>query len=1107
MDKFTANYCYSNSNFIISNLPNNQKVTPYTNIIHIVQNLVTRGNPTIASKFLRDALGLERDYLDSIKQVKFISQDKLNWKQTIKGDVTNDDYPAEQFYNDLDHILNRISFIRNLTVAEYPISDILPNTKQVFNKQMVDFYIPLIKTVIEVDGSGHKRQAVLDRKRDSALTRAGIKVVRINTSNIRNKDYEQFKNEFRDIYRNYKNAIEDYYNYLNIDPSDFDTQVKLTAIARLQVLVLELIDRDVLSFKSKTWHFNLTNNNLGKCLELALKDLQIWIGHIAALFNMNIDMPHIRINILEKDSEITPDDNGINIDIDLYKRWDDSIKQANVYHIRTDFEDDANYFSVKVNEPVVYSLKVEMHKQSLEFLLENLFGFERFNEGQLEIIINSLNGEDTVGLLPTGGGKSLTYQLCVMLQPALSFVVVPIKSLMFDQINNINNKNHITHASFTNGDLTPDEADKRLRDFANGKYFFLIISPERFQSKKFREELSLVNVSKALSYAVIDEVHCLSEWGHDFRTSYLVLANTIRKYAPSTRFLALTATASSKVLKDVMTELEIESSNVITISNFTRKELTFNILKVNKASKKNSLIEYIKSVSMEQNIENTKGASIVFTQTVDGPAGCYDLSHFINSSTGLQTGFYSGRPPKAFSNGIFLRYKDEIQESFMNDEIDVLVATKAFGMGIDKGNIRNTIHYGIPNSLESFYQEAGRAGRDRKKSNCVVVYSPDQLDKEQQQNIFGIKTSVALLEKEKRKVNGDLNTLLFFLSTNLKDIEDEVEQIYKFYLSHLNTNEETTILLDYHNDRDRELYEKSIYRLALLGVVEDWTLDWKSRQVQVVIVNWTEDTVINKLSTHIQKYDYMFTLKKGEKIPEHYAEIIEHYYKDNGHFLKKILFVLLKWYNDNVIYSRKRSLLLMKEYADDFTDSESLQRKIEVYFKRNDDVYLLEQIVAEKDRLRDWAKIFYVQEEGKADQPRALSTFKSLKITVSRFLESYNNDISLNLTNGLINLVEGQFESIDGRERMSLAVREISQMETELREEMLVSILNTSDAFLNSEQKSYLSEVLISNGFDLMEDLKVIYSSLEDRFSYGSMIKTLHSTIREKSYGGYPWEK
>ncbi|WP_137792214.1 RecQ family ATP-dependent DNA helicase [Bacillus sp. E(2018)] len=1107
MDKFTANYCYSNSNFIISNLPNIQKVTPYTNIIRIVQNLVTRGNPTIASQFLRDELGLERNYLNSIKQVKFLSQDKLNWTQTIKGDVSNDDYPADQFYDDLDYILNRISFIRNLTVAEYPISEIIPDIKQAFNKQMVDFYIPLIKTVIEVDGSGHKRQAVLDRKRDSAFNRAGIKVVRIDTSKIRNKDYEQFKNEFRDIYRQYKDAIEDYYSYLDINPSEFDTQIKLTTIARLQVLVLELIDRDVLSFNSKNWNFNLANNNIGFCLELALKDLQIWIGHIAALFNMNIDMPHIRINILESNSELIANDKGINIDFDLYKRWDDSIKQANVYHIRTDFVDKANYFSVKVNEPVVYSLKAEIHKQSLGFLLENLFGFKSFNEGQLEIIINSLNGEDTVGLLPTGGGKSLTYQLCVMLQPAISFVVVPIKSLMFDQINNINNKNHITHASFINGDLTPDEADKRLRDFANGKYFFLIISPERFQSKKFREELSLVNVSKALSYAVIDEVHCLSEWGHDFRTSYLALANTIRKYAPSTRFLALTATASSKVLRDIMTELEIDSANVITISNFTRKELTFNILKVNKASKKNSLIEYIKSVSGEQNKENPKGASIVFTQTVNGPSGCYELSHFINSSTGFQTGFYSGSSPKAWNNDTFSKYKDEIQQSFMKDEIDVLVATKAFGMGIDKGNIRNTIHYGIPNSLESFYQEAGRAGRDRNNSNCVVLYSPDQLDKEQQQNIFGMNTSVALLEKEKRKVTGDLNTLLFFLSTNLKNIEDEVEQIYKFYLSHIDTKEETTILLDYHNDRDRELYEKSIYRLALLGVVEDWTLDWKSRQVEVEVADWSEDTVINKLTSHIQKYDYMFTLKKSEKMPDQYTEIIEHFYKDNDPFLKKILFVLLKWYNDNVIYSRKRSLLLMKEYADDFTDSESLQRKIEVYFKRNDDVYLLEQIVAQKDRLRDWMKIFYVQEEGKVDQPRALSTFKSLKITVSRFLESYNNDISLNLINGLINLVEGQFESIDGRERMSLAVREVSQMETELREEMLVSVLNTSDVFLNSEQKSDLSEVLISNGFDLMEDLKLIYSSLEDRFSYGSMIKTLHSTIKEKSYGGYPWEK
>lgn len=1106
MHKFTANYCYSNSNFVITNLPNNSVNTPYTNIIRIVQNIIMRGVPTIASEFLRSNFGLKRNYLDEIKKVKFISKENLIWKDTIKGDVSNNDYPAAQFYDDLEQQFGRLSLLRNLMIAEYPISDILPDVRQAFDKQLVDFYIPLLKTVIEVDGTGHKRQLVLDKKRDSALNRAGIKVVRIKTQDIRSKNYDDFISHFTEIYHLYKDQIEEYRDFLDVDNNELDLQVKLTSIARLQVFILEIIDRGVISLESKSWHFNLTDKNIASYLEMALKDLELWIGHIGALFNTSIKMPNIKLNIYDEEHQFPIDKNEININFNLFKRWDDTVINPNVYNIRTDFDDEANYFFVKVNEPIVYSLTIKRHQHNLEFLLGNFFGFQEFNQGQLEIILNSLNGNDTVGLLPTGGGKSLTYQFCIMLQPAINFVVVPIKSLMLDQINNIKKKHHITHTNFINSDLSAAEADKRLKDFARGKYFFLIISPERFQSKKFRNDLWLINTTKAISYAVIDEVHCMSEWGHDFRTSYLVLPNTIKKYAPSTRFLALTATASSKVLKDIMTELEIESSNVITISNFTRTELDFNILKISQSTKKRNLIEIVQNISKESMKGIHKGPILVFTQTVNGSTGCYELSSLIKSTTELQTGFFSGSPPKTWSNNSYSIYKDDIQQAFMKDEIDVLVATKAFGMGIDKGNIRHTIHYGIPNSLESFYQEAGRAGRDRKQSNCIVLYSPDQINQEQQQNIFGINTSIDLLDKEKRKMTGDLSTLLFFLSTNIKDIEEEVEQIYEFYLKNLHLKDSSSILIDFYNDRERENYEKSIYRLALLGVVEDWTLDWKSRAIEVELADWTEKTVKSKLTQHIKKYDYLFSLDRSEKYSKQYAEVIEQYHVSQDPFLKRILFVLLKWYNDNVIYSRKRSLLLMKEYADEFTDSDSLQSKIEIYFKRNDDVYLLEKIVASKDNLKKWFKIFYVEEDGKEDQPRPLSAFKSLKITVSRFLESYSNDISLNLINGLLTLHEDNFKVGDVYERMAMSIREVSQMEKDLREEMLTSILNTSNTFLTKDQITQLSNVLISNGFDLMEDLKQIHSTLEDNFSYGSMIKTLHSTIKETSDGGYPWE-
>ncbi|NLB77435.1 MAG: RecQ family ATP-dependent DNA helicase, partial [Clostridiaceae bacterium] len=570
---------------------------------------------------------------------------------------------------------------------------------------------------------------------------------------------------------------------------------------------------------------------------------------------------------------------------------------------------------------------------------------------------------------------------------------------------------------------------------------------------------------------------------------------------------ALTATASSKVLKDIMTELEIESENVLTISQFTRAELQFDIIPTRKKNKRDKLIEILTAGS--DTVHSDENAiALVFTATVNGPMGCFELCTDIQSNTRLKSAYYSGSAPKLWQTDEFTsysEYKAYIQKSFMTDEIDVLVATKAFGMGIDKGNIRRTIHYGIPNSLESFYQEAGRAGRDRKKSKCIILYSPDSLTEKQFQNIFGIKTDISLLKEEGQKMGGDLSTLIYFLAGNLANIETELEEIYDFYQS-ISHNLNTEVIVEFHNDKEREVKEKYIYRLALLGIVDDWTVDWKLRHFEVVFMNKTEQEIIAHVTEYIQKYEYTFTLYDTDQTSSQYREYINYFNDTNIPFLKRALFVVLKWYNDNVIYQRKRSVLLMKQYADEFTDSESLQEKIEMYFKRNDDVYALENLVGRRERLKDWDKIFYVEQEGKEPILRAPGTFRSLKITISRFLESYKNDIALNLINGLLSLSEGEFDDIDGRERMSLAIKEIVKFDPDERQEMLQSILVTSDLFLDIDQRSQLSEVLISNGLNQMHELRRIYSTFEDEYSYGSMLWTLNSTLQEKSSGGYPWE-
>lgn len=875
------------------------------------------------------------------------------------------------------------------------------------------------------------------------------------------------------------------------DWNEFTTQQGLATIARFQVLVLELLDRGILTFESKSWQFQVKSDIERKLLKLAVKDLSIWLQHTASLFNSKINIPEIAVSLVEEHKYKTKQKDIVIIDSDLHKRWDDAVLEEGIYFIRTDFDDEANYFMLKTNETVVYSLTAESHEKNLNFFLANIFGFEQFNGGQLEIVINCLNGQDTVGLLPTGGGKSLTYQLCVLLQPAISFVVVPIKSLMVDQIENLRTKHHISHASYINGDLISNEATKRLKEFSEGKYSFMVISPERFQIQGFRDELETINRTRALALAVIDEVHCLSEWGHDFRTSYLALANTIRKYAPSTRFLALTATASSKVLKDIMNELEIASKDIKTISSFTRPELEFDIIPVTKRDKKEVLVNVLRSDSAASTESNQGGPTVIFTQLVNGKDGCYELSLLAEVAANIRTGFYSGSQPKKHVSRSFAEDKEGIQRIFMNDQLDALFATKAFGMGIDKANIRRTIHYGIPSSLESFYQEAGRAGRDKMSSKCLVLYTKDELTPFQEQAFFSLETNTDAINKAKGDVSGDLSTLLFFMQQNLREVEEEAKEITNFYNEKL-AGKTGAVKIGFKHESDDT--EKMIYKLALIGLVEDWTVDWKFRQYEVELINWTEESVIEKLSQHIIKYDYTFSLSK------------EQIATSGESFIKAILTILLQWYNDNIVYSRKRSILLMKQVADEFTDSESLQQKIETYFKRNDDVYFLENIVTKKDKVKDWYRIFYVQEEGKEDIPREVTSLNSLEITLGRFLESYREDISLNLVSGLVQLTRKNFDSVDGRERMGIAVQKISQMKEFDRKEMLMSIFKVSDFYLDDEQKQELSNVLIDNGINQMEDLKLIHLRLQDEFSYGSMVKELYSVIKEQAEGGYPWE-
>lgn len=242
-----------------------------------------------------------------------------------------------------------------------------------------------------------------------------------------------------------------------------------------------------------------------------------------------------------------------------------------------------------------------------------------------------------------------------------------------------------------------------------------------------------IGLDLSFAYAVIDEAHCLSEWGHDFRTSYLNLANTIGRFAPSAIYIGLTATASVNVLKDIQTEFDIPDDFVRTPMDFTREELSFHVID-DKGRKVDAAVELVSEMERKWNSDGEYGnkAGIIFTATVNGSKGCHSLAGRISTLLNMDVRYFSGSAPKmgVLQGEAFDRYKRQVQDDFKENKYRLLTATKAFGMGVNKGNIAYTVHFGIPGSMEALYQEAGRAGRDKKlfkevPADCYVLLTKE----------------------------------------------------------------------------------------------------------------------------------------------------------------------------------------------------------------------------------------------------------------------------------------------------------------------------------------------------------------------------------------------
>ncbi|MBS4218780.1 DNA helicase RecQ [Bacillus sp. FJAT-49711] len=328
-------------------------------------------------------------------------------------------------------------------------------------------------------------------------------------------------------------------------------------------------------------------------------------------------------------------------------------------------------------------------------LLQSYFGYDHFRVGQEDIIQKVTEGKDTLAIMPTGGGKSLCYQIPAMLFPGITIVISPLISLMKDQVDALE-KTGIP-STYINSTLPGDEISERLNGIYNGNYKLVYIAPERLEVPSFLRLLKEIHIS----FLAIDEAHCISQWGHDFRPSYMQIKNLINQIQPKPVILALTATATPQVQNDICDLLHIKDENTV-MTGFGRENLHFQVVKGEDRDR--FLLNYIE--------KNSSQAGIIYAATRKE----VDRIHLLLERKGLAAGKYHAGMSEAERNNQ--------QERFLFDDITIMVATNAFGMGINKSNVRFVIHYQIPRNMESYYQEAGRAGRDGEESACILLFAP-----------------------------------------------------------------------------------------------------------------------------------------------------------------------------------------------------------------------------------------------------------------------------------------------------------------------------------------------------------------------------------------------
>ncbi len=824
--------------------------------------------------------------------------------------------------------------------------------------------------VVEIDGPQHQDSASPDTERDHLLKRVGIEVVRVPTSEI-DQGHGSNLERVKALWASPQMASRKEIPYTFMVPS---------SIHRIVIALLDAIDAGFLQgpkwvvevdgdpevTPSMLWPyirlFKAMDSLWGPSMmpeEVLLKTRQGWT---------RFDIPSGQPPGSCKPKEAKP---GVIVRLQPFRTGFDRLERPNgdipeivVRSARLPVlvGDDLFEPGMRTNLSSVDPQEIE---PALTEVLQAVFAKQSFREGQLPALLEIMEGRDCTVLLPTGGGKSLIYQMAGICKPGRTIVVDPLIALIEDQQRGLIEHGIDRVVGFSSFQVAQGRLDELLRQVVSGDALFVFVAPERFQQGRFRESVRALTQATSINLAVIDEAHCVSEWGHQFRSSYLTLGRVLRDVCKdvsnsSPPLLALTGTASKAVLKDVLAQLGISTESersIVRPSSFDREELVMATRQCSPDDSRAILIGSLRGLPSRFGVPPTEFfrpqdertfSGLIFCPHTSGPYGVMELQRATAEVVGFLPSIYSGGSPKVrqkpvYPSGKWEVLKREFAENFKSNNVPLMVSTKAFGMGIDKPNIRYVLHYGMPGSIEAFYQEVGRAGRDQKEAFCLLIWN--ELDRGRSDRLTILDGSLEEIRREHASItwrdNDSITQQLFFLLDTFKGVEVELAEVKRVvddeaFLPFLGNRKRIELAKGTNEEASNR--ERAIYRLMLLGVVEDYLVE--SSKFVVDLVSISSPGIADALVEFVNRTN------PGSQRPSVEAFAVQ----ANSMELREAVFgaarELIVFIYDVIVESRRRSLREMYVAVRDAApEGDELRDRVLDYLTRGDISPVLEELL------------------------------------------------------------------------------------------------------------------------------------------------------------------